>query len=114
MEESSRDYPNWYLSYDTTGKRKEAFLSKKLGPGCYWDLSKTFQMDTMPYDYVLLARNGKLKGYRLGAGEEDEKLKGKLKGRGEKDRGKKFDARKAVLLLNPRPEPRYYVFEIAP
>jgi hypothetical protein len=80
---------NWYLSYDVTGKSKEVFLSKKPGPGSYW------QVDPRGGSSGIRANAGKLDGWNLTAG----KAAGKLKD----DKGKPFVAYRAVLAKHPKP-----------
>jgi hypothetical protein len=99
-------YGGWYLSYDAKGKSKEVFLSKKPTAGSYWWVGHNVTEENLPFTRTFSAAAGKLKGWRLGAGTKAEMRKGY--------QHKKFWAYKAVLLNNPKPVPRYYVFSIAP
>jgi hypothetical protein len=101
-----REEDGGYLSYDVTGKRKEVFLTKEAGQGSYWDVQLSRVKGVRPYDTVIRARNGKLRGAYLGAGDEAE---------AHRDRdGKRYRARQAVLVEKPKVVPRYYLFPIAP
>jgi hypothetical protein len=92
-------YNNWYLSYDVTGKSREVFLTKKPGPGSYW------QVDPRGGSSGIRANAGKLDDWSLTAG----KAAGKLKD----DKGKSFVAYRAVLAKHPKPAAVYKFVELS-
>jgi hypothetical protein len=99
---SDDEWNHWYLSYDVTGKSKEVFLTKELGPGCYWNVDPRGDKSTD----TIAALNGVLKSRLLNVGDGAEVGKG--------PDGKKYTAYTMVLEERPRSVPWFTFNRYAP
>jgi hypothetical protein len=102
----STKWQGWYLGYDPQGKDKAVILLEKPGPTTYWGVGKNSVLGKEPYTYLINAHGGKLDGYYLSVGDKAEELKDL--------QGKPFTAYRVVLSPNPKPIPRFSIFEVSP
>jgi hypothetical protein len=102
----STKWEGLYLGYDPQGKDKAVILLEKPGPTTYWGVGKNSVLGKEPYTHAFGVKGGKLAGHILSVGDKAEELKDR--------QGRPFTAYRVVLSPNPKPIPRFYVFEIAP